>query len=186
VKKKTMPRIPPPPPAPELMLSAEARRATSTFAVSIGGNRFVRCQWLDLPTMVMEGLVPMALLGAAQRMTQGLSEVEKLETMTPDERRDLLDMMRRFAIASVVEPKIVSAEADTGAPGTLPVTMLAFDELMLIWTKASVRPLVGAAKARTFRGNGGEPDAPDVPHGVEVRPQPVVVAPAAEPTIKHQ
>lgn len=168
-----------------LLLDPAQMRAAQELKVDIGGGRFVLARKLDMTAMVFEGLLPMPLLAAVQRMIDSpdLDPLERVAAMTADDSaKSMLNLLRRHAIVAVTSPKLV--EIDTGDPTTLPVTMLALDQLMAIWTATAVVPMAEPIKAARFRGRPRAVPPPDAQPRKDLltSAEPVVVAVAE---VKH-
>ena len=156
------------------LLSAEEVRARNEKRVDIGGGKYVICQVFDMPTMVLEGLVPMPLLEAVQKMLNTPGTPEDQVMSLPDEHKStFLNTLRKHACAACLKP--IVTEVDTRQPGSIPVTMLTLEQLMAIYIATSIEPMVGAAQAGGFYPGRGADDVHAVSdgEGVSAAPEPV-------------
>lgn len=156
----------------ELLNPAEFRNR-AILTVDIGGGRCVRAKRLDMSALVFEGLVPMPMLAAVQRMIAmpGEDAVTKLASLDDSDKQGMLTMLRKHVVRSVIEP-VLTLE-DDGNSNHLPVDLLPIETLLRIWNATAIEQLVAPAEAAEFRPIRGEPVAPvlpareDVPHGTE-------------------
>jgi hypothetical protein len=161
-------------------------RNQSTVTVDIGGGRCVVAQRLDMTSMVFEGLVPMPLLTAVQRMISMPEEdpIARLASMEATDKQSMLEMLRKHACRAVINP--VVTPTDDGDQNHLPVSLLAVDILMKIWNATAVEPLLSPLEATTFRPRGSADADPVLPAREDVRPAAApVAAKPAELELKH-
>lgn len=187
-----LPPTPPPAPAPAptdpelVLLDPAARRRANSLTISIGNGQCVKARRLDMTTLVFEGLVPMPLLAAVQRMIAmpDSSPIEQFQAMGEADKTAMLDMLRRHAIAAVTVPKL--SMTDTGDPTVLPVTDLTLTELMAIWEGSSLDAPMEPADASRFRERASTDDVAAVSPRQNVQPaaEPVGPRPVAV-DIKH-
>jgi len=150
------------------LLNARALRRENEIEVDLGDGTMVKARKMDMTLLVFEGLVPMPMLSAVQRMFDDpdatpTEQVEKLG----DQGKPMVDLLRRHASIVTIQPKI-SVE-DTNDPDTIPASYLNIQQLMAIWTATAVVPTFGTSQATRFRGGAVPDDAPDAP-AVEVIP----------------
>ncbi len=164
------------------LLDPAQLREESEVRIDIGGGRYVMGRKLDMTAMLFEGLVPMPLLTAVQKMVEmrHATPAERVAALTEDgQGHSMLELLRRHACAAVVKPRIVMQ--DTGDRNTLPADRLHFGQLMAIWQVTAVVPMMSPSAAATFRPEPS-PVPPDAASdGAHVQPttQPVG-APAVE------
>lgn len=161
------------------LLDPAQLREESEVRIDIGGGRYVMGRKLDMTSMLFEGLVPMPLLTAMQKMTEmrDATPAQRVAALSEDgQGRSMLELLRKHACAAVVKPKMVLE--DTGDRSTLPVDRLHFGQLMAIWQATAIVPLMSPSAAATFRSQPS-PVSVDAPHdGPDVQPatQPVDAA----------
>jgi len=128
----------------ELKPTNPRNRKSKNFLHRVSPELVVRIRRMTMTTMVMEGLIPMKLLQAAQKFEQLTDAVNKgiatdgtnggaaaLADFDGTITKESLDFLRHYASVVVVEPKIVME--DDGNPDHLPVTELEAEELMGIF-----------------------------------------------------
>lgn len=162
----------------------EARKnQTLKIETSLGE---VTARKLDMTAMFFEGLVPMPLLRAVQKMTGAAigedpdpSEIDRLGQLTDAEKADVLLLLRRHAVAAVVAPVVVLE--DDGNEDHLPVELFNLMDLMEIWgpTASIPKPKVTPVEAARFRPGATAQPGPAVPDGESVRPEAEPMAEAA-------
>lgn len=154
------------------LVSPKHRRSNRMVSVALSDGTYVQAKRLDATTMVFEGLVPMPLLSAVQKMLDlGInagSAVDQLSSMDEASRLGLVDLLRRHAIRAVVNP--VVTETDDGQDDHLFVGDLTLNELMDIWNATAMVPMIDPAAAARFRPRAPQPPPADVPPREDVRP----------------
>lgn len=162
--------------SPAIIDPREARRS-SVVIVDLGTGRAVRARRLDMASMLFEGLVPMPLLTAAQKLVdrkkRGGSAVDQWGELDEMDKAGVKLMLQKHACASVIDPVVV--EVDDGNEAHLPVEMLTLMELSAIFNATAILPTVAPATAKRFRTRAVQPDPAPVPDGEGVRETPELV-----------
>lgn len=137
----------------------ELRRRRQPFSFEVNPNLTVMIRRADMQTLIMEGLVPLNLLDASERFQKLGDKIQTgedpMKETKPEDMADMVEFMRRYAIAMVVSPKLTLE--DDGREDSVPVSMLTADELMAIFNatppgEETEAPKVTAEVAREFRG----------------------------------
>jgi hypothetical protein len=162
---------------------AKERRRKSSFLLKASDSLTVRMRKLDVPSMILMGLIPLPMLQAAgkfEEMQGKISEnstaMEVLEVIDPEDQKKFVEFLRQFACEVVLEPTIVLE--DDGIEDHLPVTELDINELMAIWNAGPTKedPIVSTASAEEFHRAEPDAHAHDVPRGEDVRAEAKLMA----------
>lgn len=159
-------------------LDPRKARKDSEITIDFGDGTTVLARKLDMTTMVLEGLIPMPLLMAMEKLVsmKDASPADRVKALLADDEdeqgRSMLQLLRKHAVIAVIDPKVVMQ--DTGDESLMPVELLTLPQLMKIWTLTAVVPLMEPAAAARFRGRASAVPAAHVPTRKSVRP-------AAEP-----
>lgn len=147
-----------------------------------GRRRIFTMRALDLMELVFDGIIPLPLMRALDRLDaiRRLNEQEgpmaAMHQLTDDDRRDLSDLSRRYLLAASVSPKVVDKAVAACAPDEVSIAIIPRLVQFNIMTEGLTRslPLTEGA-ADSFRRS--EPAAPDPPAslGEPLRPEAVVV-----------
>lgn len=141
----------------------EIRRVTSR-EVELSRGIVVRITARDFLTMFLEGLFESPLLNAFQRIISNAPVLQEkpdlIFAMPPEERRAVIDGLRKFAIAVVDAPVIV--ESDDGNPNHVPVSLFTSTDLLVIWQQGNAMmqfktPEVSLTEIQADRFRGSEP-----------------------------
>lgn len=166
------------------------RRQRRSFVVRISQTLVVRIQIMDMMTMIMNNLVPMHLLDAAQKFEEmerkmvqaakdGSSAVNVAKEVDSKALEETMKFLRHYATVVVLEPKIVAV--DDGVEDHIPVDFLTAEELMGIFyargpnAEEEVESLLTKEEATEFRGPTSIPSPQPGPDGKAVRPTPKLV-----------
>jgi hypothetical protein len=153
------------------LLNPRKLRQTAIIDVALSEGRYVKARKLDLSVMLFEGLLPMSMLGAAQKFTQRTASADPLGQLTNIEDTDraaFMTVLRKHATVAVVEPKLVLV--DDGNPDHLPVELLTLTDLMAIWTATAISPVLDPDAAAEFRRQPAPDVDPALQLGEDVRP----------------
>jgi hypothetical protein len=165
-------------------LTAQEARADTEREVEIRPGKTVLIERRDLITMFLEGLLPMELLTAMQRLLDQaptfMENPAALASVPGEDRAAVVEMLRRFACLVVIDPVLVFEPDDE--PNHLPVSKLTSKELLAIWTEAHAMMGIDVTKleaarggpeaAEQFRPQEPGPDVPAVSSGEAVREEP--------------
>lgn len=147
-------------------------RANATIKIPIGPGKYVVARRLDMTTMVFEGLLPLPLLTAVEKLRglQDLPPAERLKAFQQkDENRDqILDMLRSHAAAVCKEPVVCWPDDDN--PDHLPADALNLAQLMLIWNETALIPVIAPDDAGRFRHHPTPAPAPAPSRRESLRP----------------
>lgn len=124
----------------------DVKRAAKYF-INVPGVGLMKLRRADLPTLVLDGLIPLPLLGAVDnlsKMREIIATHEEpmtaLSSMTKDDRESILELMRTVATVVVVEPRCVFPKYDADGrkmpvgDDVLDVTEdLSAGDLIVIW-----------------------------------------------------
>jgi hypothetical protein len=151
-----------------------------------------KCRRLDMLTQLMEDVVNAPMMKAAAPIIQQINDFVAENTpgadmmmfsaflqLQPDQKDTILEQLRRFACASIIEPKFVM-----GTPGhnEAPIQLLGADTLFALWNRHSLNdgaPRLSEVAAQTFRGAAIASADPAVSDGDQVRAAAVDVGPDA-------
>lgn len=87
-----------------------------TYLLQISPGVVFRLRRVDLPTLFLEGIVPTPLLAAVDRLQDVRRKVANdqvaaaFETLSAEDRSGFKELMRRCAVASVVDPKLTHSK----------------------------------------------------------------------------
>lgn len=106
--------------------SAKDAKKGKTFLLCVDPQSQVwyRVARTDLVSLFMEGVLPTPLLAAVDRLQdlraslhQGVNDVEALNTLKQEDIDNMLELMRRVAVRTVIEPKMThdKGEADSNS-----------------------------------------------------------------------
>lgn len=160
-------------------------KAASEREVSLSRGLSVTIGCVDLLTLFMEGVFPMPLVAAVERLVNQVPTFVRDPTnfaqVPPEERQQLLEAMRIYACAVVKQPTFVlKADAD---PAHVPVTTLQSHDLLAIWVAGHTWMGTGGglteATADRFRGAGAAAHERPPQGRHDVRPAAECVAAAA-------
>jgi hypothetical protein len=151
------------------LLNPAAIRSAQLIDVDFGDGTGVKARRADMAMLVFEGIVPTPLMNAAQQLVNnhGLPVAERLDDEEID-RDKMIEVLRRHAVAVVVEPVIVAV--DDGDATHLPVTLLTLPQLLAIWNQTAATPRLEPAAAARFRVRPSGPTAPVLPVRQDLRP----------------
>ena len=166
--------------------ASELRRRRQPYTFQASPTLTVQLRRVDMQTLLMEGLLPLTLLDAAERFEKLGERFEKdkdkssseiMQGSDPDDMKRMMDFIRHYACVVVVDPKLTLV--DDGDENSVPVDSLSSDELLAIWNAVPPEekevPKVTNDEAREFRG-AAEPTDVQAPQAVEsVRPTPKLV-----------
>lgn len=161
------------------ILTARELRQENEIVIELAPGRNVVARKLDIVSLVFEGLIPLPMLAAVQKMTKtrGLSAIDRLEGMDDEDKASILQLIRKNATVALIEP--VCTPMEDGNPDHVPVTMFTVKELMEIWNQTAMVPMMEPADAARFRPRvSADASAP----GSTVE----AVRPAAEPVDSRQ
>lgn len=176
-----------------------------SFYVPIGGDEHFKVRKADLPSLLMEGVLPTKLVEAIGRFDEIRQSIAKdqfsdaLKKFVEDETgADIREMLRRCAVAFVIEPRLTHSKRDArehadttmwvgghsdiaGDPDVEQPGDLAMSDLFTLW-----RALMGEVgvfvmsdeDADDFRTSESRSDAAPVSDGAEI-PSASVSVPAA-------
>lgn len=174
--------------------AARSLRNTSVFTIQVSQRLTVKIKRIDMMRLMMQNLIPFHLMDAAakfQEMADRVSMAESLEkkmeeaknSMDADHLRKTEEFLKRYAVAVVIEPKLVLV--DDGNEDHLPVDDLTGDELMGIFYAAPMREEVAVTKdeAEDFRGSEPAADGPAVLPREDVQPGPELLVAGDRETI---
>lgn len=173
--------------------SAESFKKTKTFVAQIDPTLTVRMRRHDIVSLVVNGVLPLTLLKAAEKFREiqrGIGDVlsgdaapdvsdklsEQLKFIKEAEDAGFLEFFRRYACATVVEPKLTLE--DTGAVNELWVGELDLTQLITIHNigQGTVDlPVMPRDAAEEFRRSEQTVHGDDVPAREDVRPEPQLV-----------
>jgi hypothetical protein len=157
--------------APKYLDPVEARRKRF-MQVTLADGSVIDCRRLDMTAMLFEGLMPMPILNAAQKLIskKGGTSLEKFGELEETDKREVKEMLQRHACAVAIRPVVV--EEEDGDPTHMPVTLFDFMDLMTIFNETAVSPtsVVAPATARRFRSRPVRHAADAVPDGQNVQP----------------
>src|SRR5262245_32932976 len=165
-------------------LKASDRRSNKILTIDIGGGYHVTARKLDMPTMLFEGLMPLPVMNAAQKMVSmpDATPFERIAAMTDVEKNEIITLLRRHAIKTVLDP--ILTEDNDGNHDHLCVKDLSLDEFMAIWNETAVQT-TEPSQAALFRGRPAEsPAAPAQPRE-DVRPASEPLAPSTAVEFHH-
>ncbi len=174
-------------PKPQSAREAKRRRY---YLLQIEEDVWYRCRRSNLTTLFLEGALQTPLVAAVDRLQEvrralheGINDVELLAKITPEDMEHLLELMRRVAVAVVIEPKMThDEEAAKRDPDLLWVNDV--DKINLIQVWRSVIKEAGVVtmsddEADEFRTDESDHDAESVSDGESVRAETVVMDPHA-------
>lgn len=153
------------------VLDPRAARQNATVQIQIALDTYVVARRIDMTSMIFEGLMPMPLLNAVQKMKEmkDMPAELRVAAMTDPENPDILDMLRRHAAAVVIEPKVVWP--DDSDEAHMPANLLTLPQLLKIWNETALVPSVTPSAAFRFRQRPAVVPAPAVPAREAVRPE---------------
>jgi hypothetical protein len=164
------------------VLDPRTFRKNRIIDINIGDGYIVKAKKLDLTTMMFEGLLPMPVLTAVQRLiTAGgdeMSPAERVKFLEDNDRKAMLELLRRHACTAVIMP--VLTMTDDGNPDHLVVDMLSIEALTEIFTQTTLLPTHNSAEVARFRGRAALVPEHDALPREDVRPAPEPVVPAVE------
>jgi hypothetical protein len=156
--------------------SAKDFRRRNEFVLKIDDTLTVRMRRLDMPTMLVNGLLPLPMVRAAQKFEElqntvnqdPAKPVDNLDLINEISENGFLAMLQKFAVLCVIEPKFV--HEDTGAEDCVPVSFLSLEQLLAIWSgaKEDEGALLTPAQAEEFRRPEPRVADPVLPAGAEV------------------
>ena len=116
------------------------------YYIEVGDLGLFKMRRADLPTLLMEGIVPKPLLAAVVKLEKTRNwdgdPMTALAESTPEERGNMTEMMRRCAVAMTVQPQLTHDPAAAMAnDDLLDVAILTTTDLMIIW-----KAVLGQAK----------------------------------------
>lgn len=168
-------------------VSAEQFRKARTYTIEVDGMPFV-LRRIDLATMFMEGMIPMPLMSAVDRLEairkRAMEEGPGVfAEINESDRKAMDELLRRCAAAVCQEPKVVW---ENPSETQLSVHELTTTQLVVIWKavlKQTGVKITPDADADMFRPHEPAAADPDRGGGHGVRAEAVVVAvPASEPS----
>jgi hypothetical protein len=169
-------------PSGPTLVNPRERRRNRLIRVPLEDGTYVEARRVDMTTLVFEGLVPMPLLAAAQKLTGHDAEpMDAFGQMDDDTKSGFMTTLRRYAVKAVVNPVVVLQ--DNGNDDHMAVEDFSFTELITIWNATAHVPLVTPAAAERFRVRPQQLSPVDVPPREDVRPSPAPVADVVE--FKH-
>lgn len=193
---------------PKPRLATPRRYRSRQFFVEMGNGEHFRVRKTDLPSLLMEGILPTPMLAAVEHLDEFRNDVSKgkfsdaLKRVAdnPEKWRGVTEMMRRCAVAFVLEPKLthskqqaqnhpdeylwVGGASDVGGEqqreeeGDLPTS-----DLLKLW-RAIMGEVGGGVfvmsdeDAEEFRARESRSDAAAVPDGAASEGAPVGSTPA--------
>lgn len=158
-----------------VLMDPRARREASIVWVTLDDGTSVMARRQDMTSMLFEGMLPMPMLAAIQKIVGGKGDMaDKIMDSKDSDREIVVATLRKHACVVVIQPKVT--EEDDGNPEHLPVVLLTVDELMRIWAATAMKPRVAADKAATFRGKAAGALSDAVQPRQDVRPSPQHVA----------
>ncbi len=145
----------------------EARENLADFTIDLGNGDEVIARVPDLQLLILQGVLPMPLLGAVSKMIgawAGAAAADLTEDMIA-ESSTLLDFVNIFTVASLVAPKVVMTPAEMGLDTVLvsSLTLNTRKQILNAVMNRMASPEV-VAKAEAFPGGGSSAGAgSDVP-----------------------
>lgn len=160
----------------------------SEFTIVVDDRLTVKIGYPDLFAAMAEGKLSMNLMNAADAFTTGAAAAEIKEGEDPRTILERLatpefkEFLRSYAVAFVLEPKIMW-EKDIQFPGqAIPVERLTVQQLITIWNAEppSVRKAPVVADPVEFRQSSEAVPDLALPIGKTIRAGAIVVDPASE------
>src|SRR5688500_11162526 len=125
-------------------ITANELRAESEWDCEIAPGKTVRLRKIDLTSAYMMGYVTLPLMAAVGRLIELGKQVkenpEKFAEVPDADRKDSMELMRRYACAACIDPVFVLE--DDGNPDHVPVSLLSGDQLVAIWKSGPPKPKV--------------------------------------------
>lgn len=96
--------------------SGRVAKKRKFYLLNVGPDEWYKLRRADLPTIFFEGLFPTPLLKAVDSFQSMRSKIanenfaDALENVTPEMRATFLEMLRRAAVAIVVEPRLTHSK----------------------------------------------------------------------------
>ena len=183
--------------AEELKVTTAAeKRRNSTYLHRVSKDSVFRLKKVSMTTLVLNSLIPMPLLEAAQeyeRLQAGgalpenmtdeekRAEIKRLMAESPDVVRGWKDFLKHYASVVVTEPRVVNGPSDD--PNVLSADELSADELLEILKavpeedreKEEADPALTKEAAQEFRGSAQPNDDTPKQDGSAVPQQAVLV-----------
>ena len=98
-------------------VSGRTAKKRKFYLLQVGPDEWYRLRRADLPTIFFEGLFPSPLLRAVDSLQQMRNKIanenfaDALQSVTPEMRSTFMEILRRAAVAIVVEPRLTHSKA---------------------------------------------------------------------------
>lgn len=185
------------------IVSGRKVKKSKFYLLQLGADSWFKMRRLDIMEMFFEGAFPTPILAAVDDL-QGMrklwiadSIVTALASVTPEQKINIKELLRRVAVRAVVEPRLTHSKReadadpdllwvggipDNGEPQFDTDGDITLADLMIVW-----RSVMGESdvitlpydEASDFRQSESESHAPVILDGEDVRTEAVVVDPDA-------
>jgi hypothetical protein len=159
-------------------LDPRKARENAVVTVTLSTGAFVTAKRIDMTDMLLEGLLPMPILSAAQKLITMKTESfeARMEAMKEIGQSDVRETLRKHAALACIDP--IVCHPDDGNPDHMPADLINVMDLMLIWKATAVVPMIDPAAAARFREHPRPIPDPGPSTGEDVQP-------AAEPVVSE-
>lgn len=192
-----------------LVTASRFRKRRTSFPVALNGTESVEVRYIDLMDQLMLGIMPTALLAGAQTVDTVYDQmsaikddkddadkdtekttrsiIDVIAQLRDEQKRDMVAMLRRYAVNVIVAPKFSLSE-EPSDENVAPISSLTTIELLAIFNarppadvvadETSEPPDMSEKDVQSFREREPEPPAPAASAREELRDESVRLADA--------